>query len=108
MNEKTGLDGKWAYVGTLVQGGFKIKIKGNNYVSFYRSWRYGKGTIIYDNENFTLTSTHTRWLFFWTPFVEVVRGKYVKENAQVTVSEIEGRYSDCNGIWVNLKYKNFH
>ena len=48
MNEKTGLDGKWAYVGTLVQGGFKIKIK---------------------------------------------------ENAQVTVSDIEGRYSNYNGVF---------
>jgi hypothetical protein len=108
MNEKTGLDGKWAYEGTLVQGGFKIKIKGNKYVSFYKNWRYGKGTIIYDNENFTLTSTHARWLFFWTPFVETVEGKYTKENTKVTVSGIEGRYSELNGIWVNLKYKDFH
>jgi hypothetical protein len=106
MNEKAELDGKWAYVGTLVQDAFKIKIKGNTYVSFYNNRRYGKGTIIYDNENFTLTSTHARWLVFWTPFVETVKGKYIKENAQVTVSGIEGRYSDFNGIWANLKYKD--
>jgi hypothetical protein len=29
MNEKAELDGKWAYVGTLIQDVFKIKIKGN-------------------------------------------------------------------------------
>jgi hypothetical protein len=105
MNEKTELDGKWAYVGTLVQNTFKIKINGDTYVSFYNGWRYGKGTIIYDNENFTLTSTHARWLFFWTPFTEIVKGKYIRENGKVTVSEIEGRYSGYNGIWVCLKSK---
>jgi len=104
MNEKAGLDGKWTYVGTLVQDIFKIKIKGNTYVSFCNGRRYGKGTIIYDNGNFTLTSTHACWLFFWSPFVETVNGKYIKENAQViTVSGIEGRYSGYNGIWGCLK-----
>jgi len=100
MSEKTGLDGKWVSAVALVHGVFKVIVKGNTYVSFYNGWRYGKGTIIYDNENFTLTSTHARWLFFWTPFVEVVKGKYLKESAQkITVSGIEGRYSDYNGIW---------
>ena len=104
MNEKAGLDEKWAYKGTLVQDVFKIKIRENAYVSFCNGRRYGKRTIIYDNENFTLTSTHARWLFFWSPFIETVNGKYIKENAQViTVSGIEGRYSDYNGIWGCLK-----
>jgi len=103
MNEKTELDGKWAYMGTFVQGVFKIKIKGDAYVSFYNNSRYGKGTIIYDNDNFTLTSTHARWLFFRVPFVETVKGKYIKENEHVNVSEIEGRYSELNGIWARCK-----
>jgi hypothetical protein len=47
-------------------------------------------------------------LFFWTPFVEAVKGKYIKENTQVTVSGIEGRYSDFNGVWVNLNYRDVH
>ena len=103
MNEKTGLDGKWVSAVELVHGVFKVIIKGNTYVSFYNGWRYGKGTIIYDNENFTLTSTHARCRFFWTRFVEVVEGKYVKENAKATVSGIEGRYADYNGTWVCSK-----
>jgi hypothetical protein len=64
MEGNNRLDGKWVSAVALVHGVFKVIVKGNNYVSFYNGWRYGKGTIIYDNENFTLTSTHARWLFF--------------------------------------------
>jgi hypothetical protein len=53
------LDGTWA------NGVFKLIIKGNTYVSLYNGSLYGKGTILYDNENFTITSTHARWLFFY-------------------------------------------
>jgi hypothetical protein len=106
MEENNKLGGIWKNVPRLkVQDSFKIKIKKNAYVSFHNGWRYGKGTIIYDNENFTLTSTHARWLLFWIPFVEVVKGKYLKENDKVTVSGIEGRYSNYNGIWVRFKSK---
>jgi hypothetical protein len=59
--------------------------------------RYGKGAIIYDNEKFTLTSFHAREVFFWHPFVEIVKGKYKNTNDELTVSDIEGRYSDYNG-----------
>jgi len=84
-------------------GAFKIKIKGSVYVSFYNNSRYGKGTIIYDDEKFTLTSSHARCIFFWSPFVEIVKGKYLMGNDELTVSDIEGRYSDYNGKWVRLK-----
>jgi hypothetical protein len=97
MEKIASLDGKWG------NGGFKISLKGNGYTSFYKNSRYGKGTIIYDNENFTLTSTHARGLFGWTHFVEIVKGKYVYTKDELTVSEIEGRYSDYNGKWVRLK-----
>jgi hypothetical protein len=40
--------------GTWVNGSFKLRIKGNTYVSFYNGSHYGKGTIEYDNENVTL------------------------------------------------------
>ena len=97
MEEINRLDGIWT------NDGFKIKVEGNNYVSFYNNSRYGKGTITYDNENFTLTSSHARWFLFWTPFVETVTGKYAKKNAQLTVSGIEGRYSNFNGTWRQKK-----
>jgi hypothetical protein len=97
MDKITNLDGKWG------NGAFKISLKGNAYTSFYNNSRYGKGTITYDNESFILTSTHARWPFWWSPFVEIVKGKYVYTNDELAVSEIEGRYSDYNGKWVRLK-----
>jgi hypothetical protein len=89
------LDGTWS------NGVFKLIIKGNTYVSLYNGSRYGKGTILYDNENFTLTSPHARRMFFlWTPFVERVKGKYIITNDELTASNVEGRYSALNGIWI--------
>lgn len=90
------LDGAWK------NGSFKLVISKNRYLSYFNNFRYGKGTIIYDNENFSLTSTHARcWLFFWFPFVETVKGKYNIENDEVTISNIEGRYCEQNGIWAH-------
>jgi len=107
MEVNNRLDGIWKcepMTKAREQGIFKIKIKRNTYESFCNGRRYGKGTIIFDNENFTLTSTHAFWLLFWIPFVEIVQGKFIKENAQViAVSGIEGRYSDYNGIWACFK-----
>jgi len=97
MEKNNRLDGIWG------NGVFKIKIKGNSYVSFYNNSRYGKGTIIFDNEKFVLTSSHARWIIFWTPFVEIVIGEYLFINDEITFSGIKGRYSDCNGTWVRLK-----
>jgi hypothetical protein len=89
--------------GIWQNGVFKIKIKGSAYVSFYNNSRYGKGTITYDNDNFILTSSQARWMIFWKPFVESVKGKYFIGNDELTVSDIKGRYSDYNGKWVRLK-----
>jgi hypothetical protein len=97
MNENNRLNGIWG------NGVFKLIVKGNAYFSFYNGFRYGKGTIVYDNEYFILTSSHTRWIFLWRPFIEKVKGKYIFKNSELSVSNIEGRYSDCNGIWVHLK-----
>jgi len=105
MEKNSKLDGKWASAGTVVQNVFKVIIKRNKYVSFLNNFRYGKGKIIYDNDNFTLTSTHARWLIFWTPFIEEVKGKYKKINDHtIVITDIEGRYSDYNGTWA--RYKN--
>ena len=99
MEKNTKLNGTWE------NGVFRLIIKRNKYVSLYNGFRYGKGTILYDNENFTLTSTHAYWKFFlWTPFVEVVKGKY-KLEIELTVSGVEGRYSEQNGVWT-MKSKN--
>jgi len=97
MEKINNLDGIWK------NGVFIILIKVNAYESFYNNYRYGKGTIIYDNENFTLTSTHARWFIFWRRFVETVTGKYVIKNDKLTVSGIKSRYSDYNGEWERLK-----
>jgi ATP-dependent Clp protease ATP-binding subunit ClpA len=93
------------FVGIWQNGAFKVKIKESAYVSFYNNSRYGKGTIIYGNDKFVLISSHARRMIFWTPFVEIVKGKYLIENDELTVSDIEGRYSDFNGKWVRLKNK---
>jgi hypothetical protein len=99
MNKNIDSGGKLE--GTWANGVFKLIIKGNTYVSLYNGSRYGKGTIVYDNKNFTITSTHARRLFFfWTPFVERVKGKYIITNAELTASNVEGRYSDLNGVWI--------
>ena len=96
MSDDNRLDGTWK------NSVFKLVIRKNKYVSFFNGFRYGKGTIIYGNENFTLTSTHARsWLFFWFPFVETVKGKYAIADDGVNVLNIEGRYCDLNGIWEN-------
>jgi hypothetical protein len=97
MEKNKILDGIWQ------NSAFKIKIKGSAYVSFYNNSRYGKGTIIFDIEKFKLTSSHARWIIFWTSFVERITSKYHIENNEFTVSGIEGRYSDFNGKWVRLK-----
>ncbi|GHU81360.1 hypothetical protein FACS189468_3770 [Spirochaetia bacterium] len=96
------LDGTWS------NGSFKLLIKGNTYVSFYNGSPYGKGTIGYNNENVTLTSTHAHWfLFIWQPFVESVKGKYIiMSNGELTVSNLEGRYCAQNGKWVKMKGKH--
>jgi len=94
MEKNTGLNGTWE------NGVFRLTIKGDKYVSYYNGFRYGRGTIIYDNENFTLTSTHAYWMFFLRqPFVETVSGKYILADNETTVSNIEGRYNTQNGIW---------
>jgi hypothetical protein len=97
-DENNRLDGMW---GNSV---FNLIVKGNTYVSFYNGFHYGKGKIIYDNEKFILTSSHARWVFLWIPFVEIVTGKYIYTNDELAVSNIEGRYSDFNGIWVHIKH----
>jgi hypothetical protein len=99
MNVNDNLDGTWA------SDFFMLAIKGNKYTSFSGRSRYGKGTIIYDNGEFTITSTHARQLFFWTRFMKVVKGKYVCLNGDIKVSEIEGRYGALNGVWVRVKGK---
>jgi len=64
--------------------------------------RYGKGTIIFEDKNFVLTSSYSHCEFFWKPFVEIVKGKCHIENNELIVSNIEGRYSDYNGKWGRL------
>ena len=94
MTKKSKFDGKWE------NEEFRVNIKGNKYMSLYSGYCYGKGTIEFDNGNFILTSTHARKMFFlWVPFVEEVKGKYTFANDGIVVSNIEGRYSDFNGIW---------
>jgi hypothetical protein len=65
MNENIEFGGKLD--GTWSNGVFKLIIKRDTYVSLYNGLLYGKGTMLYDNENFTLTSTHARWMFFVDP-----------------------------------------
>ena len=96
MEKNTKLNGTWE------NGVFRLIIKEDKYVSLYNGFRYGRGTIIYDDGNFTLTSTHAYWmLFLRQAFVERVNGKYIFTNNEIIVSNIEGRYSAHNGIWKN-------
>jgi len=93
------LNGKWS------NGAFSLVIKKDKYLSFCGGYRYGKGTIIFDNGNFFLTSTHaSRFFFLWIPFVEKVKGKYtITGDDEINVSNIEGRYSSLNGTWIRKK-----
>jgi len=93
MEINTRLNGTWE------NGAFRVTIKGDKHVSFYNGHRYGRGTIIYDDENFTLTSTHAYWFFLRLRFVETVSGMYILAANETTVSNIEGRYNTQNGIW---------
>jgi hypothetical protein len=97
MNEKTKLDGTW------VNGVFKLTIKGNACEGFYNDSCYGKGTIMYDNNTFTLTSSHARLIFMWVPFIQRVKGEYVLSNGELTVSNLEGKFGGFNGTWINTK-----
>jgi hypothetical protein len=102
MNENIGVGGKLD--GTWSNGAFKLIIKGETYVSLYNGLLYGKGTMLYDTESFTVTSTHARRMFFlWTPFVERIKGNYSITNDELTASNVEGRYSDLNGIWMHKR-----
>jgi len=93
------LAGKWS------NGVFSLVIKKDKYVSFCDGFRYGKGTILYDNGTFSLTSTHaSKFLLLWTPFTERVKGKYsINGDDELTVSDIEGRYCSLNGTWIRKK-----
>jgi hypothetical protein len=95
MDKKNKLDGAW------VNGAFKLTIKGKACAGFYKGTYYGKGTIMYDNNTFTLTSSHARLIFMWVPFIEQVKGKYILANGELTVTKLEGKYSRFNGAWIN-------
>ena len=97
MDKKTKLDGVWA------NGAFKLTIKGNACAGFYNDCCYGKGTILYDNNTFTLTSSHARLIFMWVPFIQQVKGEYILVNGELTVSKLEEKYSGFNGTWKNKK-----
>ena len=97
MDKKNKLDGAW------VNGAFKLAIKGNACAGFYKGTCYGKGTIMYDNNTFILTSSHALLIFMWVPFIEQVKGTYILTNGELTVSKLKGKYSGFNGTWVNTK-----
>jgi len=94
------LAGKWK------NGCFKVKIKNGTYKSFYNGFCYGKGTIVYGNGQFKLTSTHAFNYFYWKLFIEEVSGDYSviktvkKKPKEIVVSNIEGRYVNFKGTWV--------
>jgi len=93
------LTGKWEC------NRFSLVINKGKYMSYYGRLRYGRGIITFDNGSFSLTSSHaSKYFFFWTSFVETVKGKFaITGDDEITVSDIEGRYSFLNGIWVRMK-----
>ena len=89
-------DGKWK------NDLFTVEIKGETYKSFYDGKSYGKGNFEYANGKFILTSFYARKFIFWVRFTEIVSGKYSITENGVIISNIEGRYSDYNGIWEKI------
>ena len=89
-------DGKWKC------NDFELKIKSGTYISFLNGYRYGKGKIEFEDNCFTLTSTHAKGMFFWQIFVEKVKGKYFVSGNKMSISNIEGRYEKYNGIWEKI------
>jgi len=85
--------------GTWINTPFSLIISESDYTSKYNGVNYGKGTVSYNGSTLTLKSTHSWVDSSWSPFSETVTGSYSLSGNTLTVSGIQGRYSDMNGAW---------
>jgi len=85
------LDGTWN------NAPMSLIISGSSYTSKYSGENYGKGTISYNGSTITLQSTHA-WESSWVSFSETVTCNYSLSGNTLTISGIQGRYSNMNGV----------
>ena len=89
------LDGTWTH------GTVQLMVSGDAYLMKWSGINYGKGTVSYDGNSFTFTSTHS-WSAIdndWVPFEETITGKYSVNGESLVISNVAGKYSSLNGTW---------
>jgi hypothetical protein len=91
------LKGSWG------NGDFRLVIDGNYYISLYKDYLYGKGTITYDGIFFTLASTHAWRNYEWVEIIETINGNCIVNDNDIIISDVVGRYEVFNGNWKKIK-----
>jgi predicted small secreted protein len=90
------LDGTWTY------GGAQVIIDGSNYTTINNyGVNYDKGTVVYDDSNLYLTSTHYWNGNGWTPEVVRLTVNYVLSGdgrSMTTLSGFTGDNANLNGV----------
>jgi hypothetical protein len=89
--------------GSWENGDFRLVIDGNYYISLYKDYLYGAGTITYDGIFFTLASTHAWRNYGWVEIIETINGNCIVENNDIIISNVVGRYEAFNGNWKKIK-----
>ena len=90
--------------GVWQNGPFTLIVEGNIYTSKLFNLNYGRGIVIYDENNITLVSSHA-WDHIrnqWRQFNEEINGQYIFQRSKITIFNVEGRYRYFNGIWERL------
>jgi hypothetical protein len=91
------LEGSWE------NSDFRLVINGNNYISLYKDYLYGAGTITYDGIFFTLASKHAWRNYEWVEIIETINGNCTVNGNDIIISNVVGRYEAFNGNWKRIK-----
>jgi hypothetical protein len=89
--------------GSWENGDFRLVIDENYYVSLYKDYLYGAGTITYDGIFFTLASTHAWQNYEWVEVIETISGNCIVNDGGIIISNVTGRYEAFNGNWKKIK-----
>jgi hypothetical protein len=89
--------------GSWENGDFRLVIDGNYYVSLYKDYLYGTGTITYDGSFFTLASSYAWRNYEWVEIIETINGNCIVNNNVIIISNVAGRYEAFNGNWKKIK-----
>jgi hypothetical protein len=89
--------------GSWENGDFQLVVNENSYISVYKDYLYGAGTITYDGVFFTLASAHAWKGYEWLEVVEVINGNCIVNGNDIIISNVVGRYEVFNGEWKKIK-----